>query len=161
MKIFSKLVVSSQKLVAYKGFTLVELLIVIAVIGILATVLIVAVFIIYQQIQFIQNADAGYNKNNVLRLSAEGNLSTKQDAFIAALKKIPGVTNASATNHRMVGHNFATDGLDWPGKPTDDNTYFEGFETDYDFVETMGMHIKDGLITCRQLPDQLCQFLCI
>ncbi len=43
MKIFSKLVVSSQKLVAYKGFTLVELLIVIAVIGILATVLIVAV----------------------------------------------------------------------------------------------------------------------
>lgn len=79
----------------------------------LSTVLIVAVFIIYQQIQFIQNTDPGYNKNNVLRLSAEGNLATQQDAFIAALKKIPGVVNASATNHRMVGHNFATGALSW------------------------------------------------
>ena len=110
----------------------------------LSTILIVAVFIIYEQIQFIQNTDPGYNKNNVLRLSAEGNLSIKENTFIAELKKIPGVTNASATNHRMVGHNYATSGLDWPGKPVNDNTYFEGFETDYDFIETMGMHIKEG-----------------
>jgi len=110
----------------------------------LSTVLIVAVFIIYQQIQFIQNTNPGFNKNNVLRLSAEGGLSTRQDAFIAALKNIPGVNNASATNHRMVGHNYATGALDWPGKPTDDNTYFEGFETDYGFIETMGMQMKEG-----------------
>ena len=110
----------------------------------LSTVLIIAVFIIYQQIQFIQNEDPGYNKNSVLRMAAEGNLSTRQDAFIAALKKIPGVNNASATNHRMVGHNFATDALSWSGQPTNDNTYFEGFEADYDFIETMGMHIKEG-----------------
>jgi hypothetical protein len=55
-------------------------------------VLIIAVFIIYQQIQFIQNTNPGYNKNNVLRLSAEGGLSTSQDAFIAALKNIPALT---------------------------------------------------------------------
>ncbi|MXV51461.1 FtsX-like permease family protein [Pedobacter sp. HMF7647] len=110
----------------------------------LSTVLIVTVFVIYQQIQFIQNADPGYNKNNVIRLAAEGGLSIKQDAFIAELKKINGVKNASATNHRMVGHNFATNGLEWAGKPLNDNTFFEGFETDYNFVETMGMHIKEG-----------------
>ncbi|MBS1933697.1 MAG: ABC transporter permease, partial [Bacteroidetes bacterium] len=110
----------------------------------LSTVLIVAVFVIYQQIQFIQHTDPGYNKNNVLRLSAEGTLSTKQDAFIAELKKVPGVVNASATNHRMVGHNYATNGLGWAGKPQNDPTYFEGFEVDYDFIETMGMHIKEG-----------------
>lgn len=110
----------------------------------LSTILIVAVFIIYQQIQFIQNADPGYNKNNLLRIAAEGTLSTKQDAFIAELKKIPGVSNASATNHRMVGHNYATGGLDWPGKPETDETYFEGFESDYGFIETLGMHIQEG-----------------
>lgn len=110
----------------------------------LSTVLIISVLIIYQQIQFIQHADPGYNKNNILRFSAEGNLFTKQDAFLSALKNIPGVVSASATNHRMVGHNFATGGLNWPGKPQNDETYFEGFETDFDFVETMGMHIKEG-----------------
>ncbi len=110
----------------------------------LSTILIIAVVVIYQQIQFIQNADPGYNKDNVLRMAAEGNLLTKQDAFIAGLKNIPGVKNASATNHRMVGHNYATGGLDWPGKPTNDNTYFEGFEVGYDFVETLGMQIEEG-----------------
>ena len=131
-----KLNTSTAELLSRKGLVVFQFT--------LSTVLIIAVFIIYQQIQFIQNADPGYNKNNVLRISAEGNLSTKQDAFIAELKKIRGVNNVSATNHRMVGHNFATSDLDWPGKPENDNTYFEGFETNYDFVETMGMHIKEG-----------------
>jgi putative ABC transport system permease protein len=109
-----------------------------------STVLIVAVFIIYQQIQFIQNADPGYNKNNVLRLAAEGNLSTKRDAFISELKNIPGVNNASATDHRMVGHNFASDGLHWPGEDPNTDVSFEIFGVGYDFVETIGMHIKEG-----------------
>ncbi|MFT4155865.1 ABC transporter permease [Parafilimonas sp.] len=130
-----KLNTSAAELLSRKGLVVFQFT--------LSTVLIVVVSIIYQQIQFIQNADPGYNKNNVLRISAEGNLAKKQNAFIAELKQIPGVADASATNHRMVGHSFAT-GLDWPGRPADDNTYFEGFETAYDFVETMGMHIKEG-----------------
>jgi predicted permease len=131
-----KLNTSAAELLSRKGLVVFQFT--------LSAVLIVAVLIIYQQIQFIQNADPGYNKNNVFRMAAEGGLATKQDAFVAELKKIPGVTNVSATNHRMVGHNFATGGLNWPGKPEDDETYFEGFETGYDFIETMGMHIKEG-----------------
>ena len=131
-----KLNTSTAELLSRKGLVVFQFT--------LSTILIVAVFIIYQQIQFIQNTDPGYNKNNILRLAAEGNLHDKQDVFIAELKNIPGVNNASATNHRMVGHNYATGGLNWPGKPDNDETYFEGFEVGYDFVETMGMHIKDG-----------------
>ncbi|MFT3705605.1 MAG: ABC transporter permease [Agriterribacter sp.] len=110
----------------------------------LSTVLIISVLIIYQQIQFIQHRDPGYNKDNIIRFAAEGSLSTKQDAFLSALKQIPGVVNASATNHRMVGHNFATGGLNWPGRSPKDETYFEGFEAGYDFIETMGIHVKEG-----------------
>lgn len=131
-----KLNTSAAELLSRKGLVVFQFT--------LSTVLIIAVFIIYQQIQFIQNTDPGYNKNNLIRLAAEGNLSAQQDAFIAELKKIPGVNKASATNHRMVGHNFATDALDWPGKPTNGDIYFEGFEAGYDFVETMGMQIKEG-----------------
>jgi putative ABC transport system permease protein len=110
----------------------------------LSTVLIFAVFIIYQQIQFIQNADPGYNKNNVLRLAAEGNLFKNQNAFVAELKNIPGVNNVSVTNHRMVGHNYAHNGPVWPGRDPNDNLIFEGFGVGYDFIETMGMHLKEG-----------------
>ena len=131
-----KLNTSTAELLSRKGLVVFQFT--------LSTVLIIAVFIIYQQIQFIQNTDPGYNKNNVIRIAAEGNLSTRQDAFIAQLKNIPGVANASATNHRMVGHNFATSGFEWQGMPSDDNTFFEGFQCSYDFVETLGMRMKEG-----------------
>ncbi len=131
-----KLNTSTAELLSRKGLVIFQFT--------LSTILIVAVFIIYRQIQFIENADPGYNKDDVLRVAAEGTLATNQDAFIAELKKVPGVNNASATNHRMVGHNFATYGLEWPGKPSNDNTLFEVFGSGYDFVETMGMHIKEG-----------------
>ncbi|HTE33138.1 MAG TPA: ABC transporter permease [Chryseolinea sp.] len=110
----------------------------------LSTILIVAVIVIYQQIQFIQNTDAGYNKNNVLRLAAEGNIRGKEKAFIAELKTIPGVANASSTYHKMIGHTYSHGGMDWPGRNPDDDVYFEAFEADYDFVETMGMKMQEG-----------------
>ena len=131
-----KLNTSTSEILSRKGLVIFQFT--------LSTILIIAVFIIYQQIQFIQNADPGYNKNNILRVAAEGNLFTKQDAFIAELKQIPGVNDASATNHRMVGHNFADYGLNWPGKDPNVGVLFEGFGVGYDFVETMGMHIKAG-----------------
>jgi ABC-type antimicrobial peptide transport system permease subunit len=131
-----KLNTSATELLSRKGLVVFQFT--------LSTVLIVAVLIIYQQIQFIQNADPGYNKNNLLRLAAEGNLSKKQDVFISELKKIPGVRNASATYHRMVGHNFASNGLTWSGENSNDDVTFEIFGIRYDFVETMSMHIKEG-----------------
>jgi putative ABC transport system permease protein len=110
----------------------------------LSTILIVAVLIIYQQTQFIQNTDSGYNKNNILRLSAEGNIQGKEEAFIAELKNIPGVANASSTFHKMVGHSYGDYGIEWQGKNPGEGVFFEGFGVDYDFIETMGMKMKEG-----------------
>jgi len=110
----------------------------------LSTILIVAVMVIYQQMQFIQNTDAGYTKNNVLRLSSEGNIRGKEKTFIAELKKIPGVVNASSTFHKMIGRGYSHGDMEWQGKDPNSDVYFEAFEVDYDFIETMGMKMKEG-----------------
>lgn len=110
----------------------------------LSTILIVAVMVIYQQMQFIQATDAGYDKNNVLRLSAEGNIRGKEEAFIAELKTIPGVVNASSTFHKMIGRGYNHSGMEWQGKDPNNDITFDAFEVDYDFIETMGMKMKEG-----------------
>ena len=110
----------------------------------LSTILIVAVMVIYQQIQFIQATDAGYDKNNILRFSAEGNIQRRKETFIAELKNIPGVVNASSTYHKMVGRGYSHFGMNWQGKDPDNDVFFEAFEVDFDFVETMGMKVKEG-----------------
>jgi predicted permease len=110
----------------------------------LSTMLIVAVMVIYQQIQFIQNTDAGYDKNNILRLSAEGNIRGKENAFIAELKNLAGVVNASTTYHKMIGRGYSHADMEWEGQDSDNDVFFEAFEVDYDFIETMGMKMKEG-----------------
>ena len=100
--------------------------------------------VIYQQIQYIQNTDAGYNKNNIIRLSAEGGIKGKENAFIAELKNIPGVINATSTYHKLVGRGYSHGGMNWPGKDPSYDFGIEAFEVDYNFVETMGMKMAEG-----------------
>ena len=99
--------------------------------------------IIYQQMQFIQNAELGYNKKNIVRVTAEGSIQKDQESFLSAMRQIPGVINAAYTFHNIVGRKYS-DGLDWPGKDPEKGQYFEVFGVSQHFTETMGMQIKDG-----------------
>jgi len=110
----------------------------------LSVILIVSVLVVYRQVKFIQSADPGYNKDNIVRFDSDGLIQGKQDIFVDRLKTLPGVVNASFTFNNMIGRNFGTTGIDWDGKNPNDNIYFEGFGGGYDFVETMGMHMVQG-----------------
>ncbi len=110
----------------------------------LSSVLIIAVIIIYQQMQYIQTTDPGFNKDNLMRIDAEGKLAGHEQQFAAALKNIPGVANASYTFTNMIGHTYGDYGLSWPGKDPNKDVYFEVFGGGADFVSTMGMHIMEG-----------------
>ena len=110
----------------------------------LSSILIIAVIIIYQQIQFIQRTDPGYNKDNIVRIDAEGKIQGTEQEFVNELKSIPGVTSASYTFTNVVGHTFGDYGLSWEGKNPNESVYFEVFGGGYDFTKTMGMHILSG-----------------
>ena len=127
---------SLSELIARKGLVVFQFSI--------SVMLIVAVLVVYKQIQFIQATTPGYNKDNVIRFDSEGALMGKEETFAAALKTIPGVVNASFTQHNIVGRNYATTGLSWDGNAADKNVYFEGFFGGYNFIETMGMQLTGG-----------------
>jgi hypothetical protein len=120
----------------------------------LSALLIVSVLVIYQQIQFIQKSNPGYNKDNIIRFNAEGKLLNAEDAFVAELKKIPGVVNASYTFHEMIGRNYGDYGLSWEGKDPNEADYVEGFGSGYDFIETMGMQMAAGRSYSRNYGDE-------
>ncbi len=109
----------------------------------LSTILIVAVTVIYQQVQYIRNTDIGYNKENIVRFSAEGKIQTNQQTFISEIQKIPGVANAGYTWHDIIGRKYS-DQLDWIGKERGSKQYFEIFGVSHNFIETLGMKIKEG-----------------
>lgn len=109
----------------------------------LSTVLIVAVTVVYQQVQFIRNTNLGYNKENIVRFTSEGNILKSRESFLSELQRIPGVVNASYTFANIIGRKYS-DHLDWPGKNPDQDVYFEVFGITYNFLETMNMKLKAG-----------------
>ncbi len=125
----------------------------------MSSVLIVAVIIIYRQVQFIQSTNPGYNKDNIVRFDSEGSIQRREDQFIAEMKKIPGVVNASFTFNNMIGRNYGNYGIEWQGKDPNADIYFEGFGTGYDFIETMDMQMKEGRSFSRNYGDEYSKIL--
>jgi putative ABC transport system permease protein len=119
----------------------------------LSAFLIVSVLVIYRQVRYIQSTDPGYNKENIVKFDAEGKLEQSQTSFTDALKRVPGVVNASFTTHNMTGRSYGTYAINWEGRDPKGAIYFEGFNCSYDFIETMGMHVEAGRAFSRNYGD--------
>ncbi len=119
----------------------------------LSIILIVSVWVVYKQIQFIQTENLGYNKDNILIIGSEGKINEKRETFTAEIQKIPGVMAASSSGHDMTGHNGGTYGIEWPGKDPENRTEFERMPADYGLIEMLGIEIKEGRSFSQDFSD--------
>ncbi len=80
---------------------------------VLSVMLIAAVWVVYEQIELIQNQPLGYAKDNLVYLQRDGKIYDKNtlETFLDEVKNIPGVVNASSIGHSLVGHNGGTYGI--------------------------------------------------
>jgi putative ABC transport system permease protein len=110
----------------------------------LSIVLIVSVWVVYEQIKLIQTRNLGYDRENIMMFTREGVMPQKQEAFLTEVSRIPGVVRASATGHDMTGHNGGTYGIMWPGKDPADRTEFERMSATYGTIDVLGITMKEG-----------------
>ncbi|MXV51475.1 FtsX-like permease family protein [Pedobacter sp. HMF7647] len=121
-----------------------------------SVVLIISVMIVYQQMQLIETTNLGYERDHVIYFDKGGKLSAndadfKQGAvykdletFLQQIKTIPGVANASNFRHSIVNREGGTTDVIWQGKPADDQTSFTDIACGYNFIETLGIQMKEG-----------------
>jgi ABC-type antimicrobial peptide transport system permease subunit len=109
-------------------------------------VLIIAVLVVYKQMRYVQSKNLGYNKDNIVQFDKSGTISENPEAFLAELKKVPGVVNASAIQQAIMqkGNGASTYGIEWPGKTPKDLIDFAVRAVDYDLIETLGIKVKEG-----------------
>ena len=110
----------------------------------LSVVLISAVWVVYKQMEYVMTKNLGYSRDNIVLLSRQGDLGHHQEAFLAALKKIPQIEDASAIGHSLAGHNGGTYGVSWPGKDPEDRTEFERVPVDFGLIELLDIEMKEG-----------------
>jgi ABC-type antimicrobial peptide transport system permease subunit len=105
--------------------------------------------VVHKQVNFIGTKHLGYNKDNVILFKKEGNLNDKLESFLNEIKTIPGVVNASNMATELTGNRTGTS-VSWEGKNPDDKTSFKYIHVNYDFVETMGIEMKEGRSFSRE-----------
>lgn len=107
----------------------------------ISTALIIATMIVYYQLQYVQNADLGFEKNNIINLLHTRNLGNQGKAFKEALLKNEFVASASYCNRLPPN-------VEWQSIFRNENSekdyFFSVYEMDYDHLKTMGYTMLQG-----------------
>ncbi|MEJ1237092.1 ABC transporter permease [Chryseolinea sp. T2] len=112
----------------------------------LSVILIVSVLVVQSQIAFVQEANLGYDRSNVLMMPRQGDMwdVKRLETFLAEAERIPGKISSTVIGHNMTGHNSGTWGLVWNGKDPNDRTEFEQVGVGNNVDKVFGFQIIQG-----------------
>ena len=128
----------------------------------ISAIFIVAVLVVYQQMQYVQTKNLGYHRDHIVYFEKGG--MTTQDApanyesgmagFIAEIQKIPGVKSAANFRHNIISREGGTTDLSWEGKDPTSKINFTDIAAGYGFVETLGIEMKAGRSFSASYPAE-------
>jgi len=120
-----------------------------------AACLIVCTSVIYQQLNFIKRKPIGYNKGNLIQLTAHGTLKDHKKISVlkAQLIKSGAATNVSNFSIDISSGGNNTTGIAWPGKNPKNDILFNTRGTGYDFVKTIGTEMVAGRAFSPRFKD--------
>lgn len=115
--------------------------------------MLIGTLVIYQQMQYVRNADLGFNKDRVVNFTLNRATSERWETFRTKLLQNPNVSDA-ATATNIPGNGFGKNvmqvetnegvmedyGVDWYG-------------ADYDYINVLGIEIVEGRGFSRDFPS--------
>ena len=108
----------------------------------ISTCLIIATGIVYQQLQFLQDKDLGFDTGNVMVIDNASQLGQQKESFKQNIESLVGIKNVSYSRRIPVGSSIWVKSFRTPemseGKP------FQLFYGDEDYLNTMGFHLLEG-----------------
>ncbi len=116
----------------------------------ISVMLIAGTIIIYQQMQFVQQTNPGYNREQVLSFPIPANVVIdKKELLMQAIKQDliaqSSIQNITLANQTVVNiGSMSTGSADWNGRDAAFNPKIAQLSTDTDFQKTMQLQMKEG-----------------
>ncbi len=121
----------------------------------LASALIVGTIFINKQLNFLQNMNLGYNKENIVYTYMTNAVKQKYDLLKSEMQAIPTVEYITASNGLPNQLGNSTGGIDWEGRDPNTRVLFTTLITDFNFIETYGMQMAEGRSFDQSLSDTM------
>jgi putative ABC transport system permease protein len=109
-------------------------------------ILIIGTIVIYRQLNFIQNKELGFKKDQVLIVNDAYALGNNVTAFKNDVLQLPGVEGGTLSSYLPVSNSSRSDNTYSSTPVMDSKSGFnmQAWEVDYEYVKTMGMTIAKG-----------------
>jgi len=111
---------------------------------VLSVVLIISTIIITRQVNYLENQNLGYDRENLVFIPLEGNLAGKYNTFKTELMKMDGIQEVTRTTDVPTNIQNSTGVVDWDGKDPNVDIQFTQASVGYDFVRTLKLKILEG-----------------
>jgi putative ABC transport system permease protein len=111
---------------------------------VLSIVLIIGTIVVSGQVSYVQSVNLGYNRENLVYIPLDGELTTKYKLFKAAALQLPGVAAVSRISQEPTDVENGTGGVDWDGKDPNNLVMFTQLSAGYDLVKTMDLRVVKG-----------------
>ncbi len=125
----------------------------------LSIILIISTLVVYRQMDFVQNKDIGLDRNNLVYLWMNGDMSKHADAIREELMKEPAIELASLSSANPIDFGNSTSNLTWEGKDPNDKILFSNFSVDYNFIESMKMKLVGGRSFKQEIATDTANFI--
>ena len=116
----------------------------VAVQFVISIAMIIGTIVIYSQINYVRNRPLGYAKDNLIDITATGELKDHFDLFKNKLSQIHGVVNVSTGDNDIVNFGGAVSGMDYPGKPSGLDIPVIISSVGYNWTKTAGIKMVAG-----------------
>lgn len=119
----------------------------------LTVIMVASAIVVQRQVEYIRNKNLGYERKALINFFAYGDTKKRFDAFRSEAQRIPGVEIVTRSDNSLVEVNNQNRSVDWPGRPSDDNTFFRTVVCDYGFLEAMGLKLVEGRLFNNSIAD--------
>lgn len=118
----------------------------------LSTVLIIGTIVVSKQVNFIQSENLGYDRENLVYIPFEGDLTGKYQIFKNQALKLPGIQHVGKISQTPTQIENGTGGVNWEGKDPKTLPMFTQAAVGYDFVKTMKITMREGRDFSKDFP---------
>lgn len=110
----------------------------------ISIILIISTIIIYKQIQHVKNRSLGFNKNNLLQVDMNSEMTKNYETVHQDLLNTGLIENAAVSNYNTLYGGNNTGGLVWEGKKSNNQVLISTRYVSPGYMKTSGIKILEG-----------------
>ncbi|MEQ9425321.1 MAG: ABC transporter permease [Cyclobacteriaceae bacterium] len=110
----------------------------------LSIIMIFSTIAVFQQLEFVQSQETGFDKSGLIYMDMNQNMRGKYDVIKERMKNDPKIENVTAMAFPPLRFGNSTWGVEWPGKDPQDKILFTTISVDNTYIETMGLEMVVG-----------------